>query len=321
MALPASMTPAVSGTDRGDSSRESGYGSGRGEDTTRGTRSGTEGNSDPKRRMGGFRDSDVGMDGVAALATPQAIVDDDNDGDDVVDDDDNTVDIGEMDDDEVLRVLSLLGEEEGAVEGKGGDVEGAKESQLELGRNGDDDKTKEGIQLIDGSSAADDTEDWREEGAGSDMNPAKQLQQRLKKTYSRSRNSRGRSTAIGEDVFEVVESSSRVKDVRKSQLSSPPPTLPSSRSIFSAPLTETASSRNQRSIVPVAGGARTVAEALEALKKPFPLPQRDRDRPRGGVSFSQPVGAVFDTNARLRNMAESPSGTSYSGEEIDRAIR
>jgi hypothetical protein len=39
------------------------------------------------------------------------------------------------------------------------------------------------------------------------------------------------------------------------------------------------------------------------------------------VSFSQPIGAVFNTNTRLRTMAESPSGTSYSGEEIGRAIR
>ena len=158
------------------------------------------------------------------------------------------------------------------------------------------------------------------------MDPAKQLQQRLGRAYSRSRNSKGKSSAIGADVFEVVDSASRVRDIRKSRMSAPSaPSSPvsSSRSIFSAPLTvftsDTVSSGNRRSTVPQAVGALTVAEALEALKKPFPSAQRDR--PRGGVSFSRPGGSVFDSNTRLRTMAESPSGTSYGGEEIDRAIR
>jgi hypothetical protein len=290
MALPASMTPVAlgGGADRLDARREIGVDEG-----WRGTR--TEGSR--------YIDEDE----KSALAA--ATIDDDGDV--------------EMDDDEVLRVLSLLGEDEE------GDEEEKEEEEEEgdQGESADASLIKEVNQILDRSSVADDAGDWRGERVSSDLDPARQLQQRLKKAYSRSKNPRGRSSAIGADVFEVVDSSSRVRDIRKSQLSStPPPSAPSSRAIFSAPLTETAGSGNRRSIEPAGtGGALTVAEALEALKKPFPSAssQRDRDRPRGGggMSFTQPVGAVFDTNTRLRTMAESPSGTSYSGEEIDRAIR
>ena len=314
MALPASMTQAVGGADRLDGRRNSGgYESGkreedpmREEDRMRGGRavrsSASMLNADGED---GDEDGDIVRGGIeSALPLPLPL---------------SAVDAGgvDMDDDEVLRILSLL---EGEGDGEGGQ-EGERDGE------GDDTKveaetlTEAEIELLRRSIAADDA-DWREERGGSDLDPARQLQQRLKKDYSRSKNNRGRGSTIGADVFEVVDSSSRVRDIRKSRLSSPPPSLPSSRSIFSAPLTETTeSSRNLRSTVPVAGGALTVAEALEALKRPFPSPQKDRTRGGGGVSFSQPIGAVFDTNSRLRTMAESPSGTSYSGEEIDRAIR
>ena len=312
MALPASMTQAVGGADRVDGRRNSGgYESGKREedrirgDLMRGGRavrsSASMLNADGED---GHEDEDIVRGGIeSALPLPLP-----------------AVDAGgvDMDDDEVLRILSLLeGEGEGDGEGgEEGDGEGY-DTKVEA-----ETLTEAEIELLSRSIAADDAEDWREERGGSDLDPARQLQQRLKKAYSRSKNNRGRGSTIGADVFEVVDSSSRVRDIRKSRLSSPPPSLPSSRSIFSAPLTETtAGSRNLRSTVPVAGGALTVAEALEALKRPFPSPQKDRTRGGGGVSFSQPIGAVFDTNTRLRTMAESPSGTSYSGEEIDRAIR
>jgi hypothetical protein len=316
MALPASMTQAVGGADRVDGRRNSGgYESGKREedrmrgDLMRGGRaersSASMLNADGEEN--GYEDEDIvrgGTESALPLPLPLPL---------------SAVDAGgvDMDDDEVLRILSLLegeGDGEGVQEGDGEGDDTMVEAET---------LTEAEIELLRRSIAADDAEDWREERGGSDLDPARQLQQRLKKAYSRSKNNRGRGgSTIGADVFEVVDSSSRVRDIRKSRLSSPPPSLPSSRSIFSAPLTETtAGSRNLRSTVPVAGGALTVAEALEALKRPFPSPQKDRTRGGGGVSFSQPIGAVFDTNTRLRTMAESPSGTSYSGEEIDRAIR
>ena len=122
----------------------------------------------------------------------------------------------------------------------------------------------------------------------SSSNAGKYLQQRLKGVYSKSQNKgergsgsgRGdRSSAIGNDIFEIVDNNKRVKDVRKSRLSDPP--VPKKQSIFSAPLTENSNKKKEKSIysstsndfknlqVPRSAGntvTTTVAEALEALR-------------------------------------------------------
>ena len=208
----------------------------------------------------------------------------------------------EIDDDEVLRILSLLEGEEGENDEEGEDM----------------------IMM-------DEEEEEEEEDDGKPVDPSKQLQQRLKGVYSRRKNTR-RGSLIGDVVFDVVDNKGRVRDIRKSQLSDPP-TAPKT-SLFSSPSTEQNNKSNtdtsyQKSVYQSGSNKKTggtVAEALEALKNPFPFPPKLRDsyNNRGtGIPGVQgmPGGSIVSTNSRLRALARRPVGGSYEGEEVDRALR
>ena len=247
----------------------------------------------------------------------------------------------DIDDDEVLRILSLLDEgEEGEEEeeegggggGGGGEIEGNGNNIL---------RTK-----VEENDDEEDDDDYYEEERPID--PSKQLQQRLKGLYSRSKgrgrgsgsgSGSGRGSLIGDVVFDIVDNKGRVRDIRKSQLSDPP--SPLKVSLFSSPLTElsgsksNSKSRSEKSNIGTsytstayqsgsnkkAGG--TVADALEALKNPFLMPPKSRESSnyRGTAVTGIPGESIVSTNNRLRALATRPVGGSYEGEEVDRALR
>ena len=248
----------------------------------------------------------------------------------------------EIDDDEVLRILSALEDEENENENEN------KDDNFESNDNNND--------------SNDDDDDDDDLSKLHLINPAKQLQQRLKGVYSKNQNkggsghNRGRDrgsdsgSKIGNDVFEVVDNNKRVKDIRKSKLSDPP--VLKKQSIFSAPLTENVNKKTDknksenskftpRTVYLSDGNIKnskvqnpsnniapmTVAEALAAVRdKPNSLRNIPKD-PRNRDNFPMVTGAVFETNTGLRMLAESsvsnPFGgvVSYNEEEVDDAIR
>ena len=250
--------------------------------------------------------------------------------------------IRDIDDDEVLRILSLLGEEEEEEEEEGGGG-GGKEI---VGNGNDILRTNEGTvdeEEVDEGDDDDDYEDYEDEGP---IDPSKQLQQRLKGVYSRSKGrgrgrGSGRGSLIGDVVFDIVDNKGRVRDIRKSQLSDSPSAL--KVSLFSSPLTELSGSdsrsrsrsRSEKSNIDTsysstayqsgsnkkAGG--TVADALEALKNPLFMPPKSRESSnnRGTGVTGIPGESIVSTNSRLRALATRPVGGSYEGEEVDRALR
>jgi hypothetical protein len=284
MALPASMTTAATSTntfnDRNNLSKEG-----------------------SSKVAGGIYDGEKNLRSVEGIGSRGR--NDDGDDDDVDEDEgvEESVEESvegrrEIDDDEVLRILSLLEGEEGEDEG-------------------------EDMIMMD--------DEEEEEEDGKPVDPSKQLQQRLKGVYSRRKNTR-RGSLIGDVVFDVVDNKGRVRDIRKSQLSDPP-SAPKT-SLFSSPLTELSKKSNtdtsyQKSVYQSGSNKKTggtVAEALEALKNPFPFPPKLRDsyNNRGtGISGVQgvPGGSIVSTNSRLRALATRPVGGSYEGEEVDRALR
>ena len=221
--------------------------------------------------------------------------------------------VGDIDDDEVLRILSKLDSDENENEN---DV-----SVVDIGTESGENENS----MIDEDDNEDDNEDDGEEQSRT-INPAKQLQQKLKLAYSRMKGSKNRkSTTIGGDVFEVVASpsSSRVRDIRKSELSFPP-RIRKSNSLYSAALTEDINMSNQirnQSPGSAKGSMVTVSDALENLKKPFPTFRSASRKVQNNGVVSGTEGLVFNTNSRLRAIAESPIINSYSREEIERVVR
>jgi hypothetical protein len=281
MALPASMTTAVTGTntfnDRNNLSKDV-----------------------DSERAGGIYGGEKNLKSVEGVGNRGR--DDDGDNYDVNGDEGvegSLEERREIDDDEVLRILTLL-------EGEG---------------------EEEGEDLI----MMDEEDEEEEEEDGRPVDPSKQLQQRLKGVYSRRKNAR-RGSLIGDVVFDVVDNKGRVRDIRKGQLSDPP-SAPKT-SLFSSPLTEQNMKSNtdtsyQKSVYQSGSSKKTggtVAEALEALKNPFPFPPKLRDSYNNrvtGISGVQgvPGGSIVSTNSRLKALATRPVGGSYEGEEVDRALR
>ena len=221
------------------------------------------------------------------------------------------------------------------LNGDSGEEEGG-EGSVEERRVIDDDEVLRILSLLEGEGEGEDMimiddEEEEEEEDGRPVDPSKQLQQRLKGVYSRRKNTR-RGSLIGDVVFDIVDNKGRVRDVRKSQLSDPP-SAPKT-ALFSSPLTEQSKKSNtdtsyQKSVYQSESNKKTggtVAEALEALKNPFPFPPKLRDsyNNRGtGIPGVQGMssGCIVSTNSRLRALATRPVGGSYEGEEVDRALR
>ena len=320
MALPASMSP-TSTSSISISTVEERPRLESGTDSRRGRSSGAdEGRSDRDGRLNNYKGEDTT----------------DNEAGGINEDENENSTSGssssgpEIDDDEVLRILSAL--------------DGVENEN----QNENENENSEVIGISLKESIFNDEDDNDEDASIlSPSNAGKNLQQRLKGVYTKSQNKGGRgsgggdrSSTIGNDIFEVVDNNKRVRDVRKSRLSDPP--VPMKQSIFSAPLTENLNKKKEKSIylstsnnfkniqVPRSTGnvvTTTVAEALEALRN---KPNSLRNIPKNFQNRDEIPslkGVVFTANPGLRMLAENPVSNpfggvvSYEEKEVDRAIR
>ena len=273
----------------------------------------------------------------------------------------------EMDDDEVLRILSAFDDDEDESESGS-----ESESESDGSENDTDTVTGDGSRSLGQGVGVDvgvgvgvgqgvdlelgpgEWDDKFQDEVQGPSNPSRYLSQRLKGVYSSGRGGggsgsggrgggggrgsgrggrgSGRGGGRGEDIFEDVDSKSRVRDIRKSSLSLPPPLV--KVPVKSLPLTPESRTnspfrdekdndifRDSR----LGPGSITVAGALAALKE---RPNTLRNIPQNKDSPQNvPKGAVFTTNTGLRALAENPvmnghgGVTAYVGEEVGRALR